>query len=179
MKNGKLEPNDSDTLQSIYNKLTVNGELKEPLTVEEQVLLFSVSKWIKKNVKKDNMTKDCNGCFGAAGDDCQKCQEVDEVTPPKPDVTPELAIYANNTQVDYCCKIKGDSGDCNKCIFTQLSHLGIIHYQDRPCTLKRIALPSLNGNTVTYIKDGQIKRITCSRKEEAQKLFEEVRNVQK
>jgi hypothetical protein len=28
MKNGKLEPNDSDTLQSIYNKLTVNGELK-------------------------------------------------------------------------------------------------------------------------------------------------------
>lgn len=52
MKNGKLEPNDSDTLQNIYNKLTVNGELKEPLTVEEQVLLFSVSKWIKKNVEE-------------------------------------------------------------------------------------------------------------------------------
>lgn len=78
MRNGKLEPNDSDTLQSIYNKLTVNGELREPLTVEEQVLLFSVSKWIEKNVKKDNMTKDCNGCFGAAGDDCQRCQEAEE-----------------------------------------------------------------------------------------------------
>lgn len=52
MKNGKLEPNDSDTLQSIYNKLTVNGGLREPLTVEEQVLLFSVSKWIKKNVEE-------------------------------------------------------------------------------------------------------------------------------
>lgn len=52
MKNGKLEPNDSDTLQSIYNKITVNGELKEPLTVEEQVLLFSISKWIKKNVEE-------------------------------------------------------------------------------------------------------------------------------
>ena len=24
------------------------------------------------------MNKDCNGCFGAAGDDCQKCQEVDQ-----------------------------------------------------------------------------------------------------
>ncbi len=24
------------------------------------------------------MNKDCNGCFGAAGDDCQKCQEEDE-----------------------------------------------------------------------------------------------------
>lgn len=125
------------------------------------------------------MTKDCNGCFGAAGDDCQKCQEVDEVTPPKPDVTPELAIYANNTQVDYCCKIKGDSGDCNKCIFTQLSHLGIIHYQDRPCTLKRIALPSLNGNTVTYIKDGQLKKVTCGRHEEAVEFYEEVRHGKK
>ncbi len=52
MKNGKLEAKDSDTLQSIYNKLTVNGELKEPLTAEEQVLLFSISKWIKKNVEE-------------------------------------------------------------------------------------------------------------------------------
>lgn len=24
------------------------------------------------------MTKDCNGCFGAAGDDCQRCQETEE-----------------------------------------------------------------------------------------------------
>ena len=124
------------------------------------------------------MTKDCNGCFGAAGDDCQRCQETDK-QPLKLDITPELAIYANNTQVDYCCKIIGDSGDCNSCIFTKLSHLGIIHYQDRPCTLKRITLPSLDGNTVTYIKDGQIKRITCGCKEEANELFEEVRNAQK
>ncbi len=28
---------------------------------------------VMKNVKKDNMNKDCNGCFGAAGDDCQRC----------------------------------------------------------------------------------------------------------
>ena len=124
------------------------------------------------------MNKDCNGCFGAAGDDCQRCQGTDK-QPSKLDITPELAIYANNTQVDYCCKIMGDSGDCHSCIFTKLSHLGIIHYQDRPCTLKRITLPSLDGNTVTYIKDGQIKRITCGRKEEAQELFEEVRNAQK
>ena len=126
MKNGKLEPNDSDTLQNIYNKLTVNGELKEQLTAEEQVLLFSVSKWIKKNVKKDNMTK-----------------------------------------------------DCNKCIFTQLSHLGIIHYQDRPCTQRRIILLSLDGNTVTYIKDGQIKRVTCGQHEEAVEFYEEVRHEQR
>lgn len=122
--------------------------------------------------------KDCNGCFGAAGDDCQKCQEVDEVTPPKPDITPELVIYANNTQMDYCEAIK-DSEGCNKCIFTQLSHLGIIHYQDRPCTQRRIILPSLDGNTVTYIKDGQLKRVTCGRHEEAVEFYEEVRHGKK
>ncbi len=110
------------------------------------------------------MTKDCNGCIGAAGDECQRCQEVDEVTPHKLDITPQLAISAKNTQVDYCCNIKGDSGDCNKCIFTQLSNLVIIHYQDRPCTLKRITLPSLDGNTVTYIKDGQLRLLRGSRR---------------
>ena len=37
MKNGKLERKDEDTLKEIYKKLTVDGYLKEPLTVEEQV----------------------------------------------------------------------------------------------------------------------------------------------
>lgn len=124
------------------------------------------------------MNKDCNGCFGAAGDDCQRCQGVDEVTPPKLDITSELIISAHNTQMDYCETIKA-FGDCNKCIFTQLSHLGIIHYQDRPCTLKRITLPSLDGNTVTYIKDGQLKRVTCGRHEEAVEFYEEVRHGKK
>ncbi len=124
------------------------------------------------------MNKDCNGCFGAAGDDCQRCQGVDEVTPPKLDITSELIISAHNTQMDYCETIKA-FGDCNKCIFTQLSHLGIIHYQDRPCTQRRIILPSLDGNTVTYIKDGQLKRVTCGRHEEAVEFYEEVRHGKK
>lgn len=185
MKNGKLEPNDSDTLQSIYNKLTVNGELKEPLTAEEQVLLFSVSKWIKKNAKKDNMTKDCNGCFGAAGDDCQRCQEVDEVTPPKPDITLELAIAAYNTLIDYCKQFDSRS-NCGNCIFDQICYpesdetvCTLNFYHICPADWDKITLPSLNGNTVTYIKDGQLKRVTCGRHEEAVEFYEEVRHVQK
>ena len=101
------------------------------------------------------MNKDCNGCFGAAGDDCQRCQGVDEVTPPKLDITSELIISAHNTQMDYCETIKA-FGDCNKCIFTQLSHLGIIHYQDRPCTQRRIILPSLTILIVLIIISIQI-----------------------
>ena len=103
------------------------------------------------------MNKDCNGCFGAAGDDCQRCQGVDEVTPPKLDITSELIISAHNTQMDYCETIKA-FGDC---------------------TQRRIILPSLDGNTVTYIKDGQIKRVTCGRHEEAVEFYEEVRHGKK
>ena len=176
MKNGKLEPNDSDTLQSIYNKLTVNGELKEPLTVEEQVLLFSVSKWIKKNVKKDNMNKDCNGCFGAAGDDCQRCQEADE-RPLKLDIAPELAIAAYNILIQFCRQQEAtEDGTCCRCILYD-------HCPAKSDTVpeewEEMPLLFLDGNTVTYMKDGQIKRITCSRKEEAQELFEEVKRGKK
>ena len=50
MKRGKLELKASDTLQDIYNKLTIDGYLKEPLTVDEQVLIYGISKWIRENV---------------------------------------------------------------------------------------------------------------------------------
>ena len=58
------------------------------------------------------MTKGCNGCFGAAGDDCQRCQEVDEVTSPKLDITPELAISAISVVKQYA---KGVS--CSDCAY--------------------------------------------------------------
>ena len=123
------------------------------------------------------MTKDCNGCFGAAGDDCQRCQGTDK-QPSKLDITPELAITAYNTLIDYCKHL-----DCKNCIFNQIHYTGseeiVCDCDVCPSCWQEIALPSLDGNTVTYIKDGQIKRITCSRKEEAQELFEEVQHVQK
>ena len=122
------------------------------------------------------MNKDCNGCFGAAGDDCQRCQGTDK-RPPKLDITPELAIAAYNTLIDYC-----KHHDCKNCIFNQMHYTGseiICNYDVCPSYWQEINIPFLDGNTVTYIKDGQIKRITCGRKEEAQELFEEVKNVQK
>lgn len=133
----------------------------------------------------NDMNKDCNGCFGAAGDDCQKCQEVDEVTSPKPDITPELAIAAYNTLIDYCKQF--DSGsNCGNCIFDQIRYpesdetiCDMNFYHICPADWDKITFPSLDGNTVTYIKDGQIKRVTCGRHEEAVEFYEEVKHVQK
>lgn len=131
------------------------------------------------------MNKDCNGCFGAAGDDCQKCQEVDEVTPPKPDITPELEIAAYNTLIDYCKQFDSES-NCGNCIFEQIRYpesdetvCTLNFYHTCPADWDKIILPSLDGNTVTYIKDGQIKRVTCGRHEEAVEFYEEVRHEQR
>lgn len=130
------------------------------------------------------MNKDCNGCFGAAGDDCQRCQETDK-QPQKLDITPELAIAAYNTLIDYCKQFDSVS-DCGNCIFDQIQYLEsdetvctLNFYHICPTDWDKIIPPSLDGNTVVYIKDGKIKQITCSRKEEAQELFEEVKRGKK
>lgn len=122
------------------------------------------------------MTKDCNGCFGASFNDCQRCQRT-EKQPPKRDITPELAIAAYNTLIQFCRQQEAtEDGTCCRCILYD-------HCPAKSDTVpeewEEMPLPFLDGNTVTYIKDGQIKRITCGRKEEAQELFEEVRHAQR
>ena len=130
------------------------------------------------------MNKDCNGCFGAAGDDCQKCQGTDK-QPSKLDITPELAIAAYNTLIDYCKQFDSE-GNCGNCIFEQIRYpesdetiCDMNFYHICPVERGKITLLSLDGNTVTYTKDGQIKRVTCGRHEEAVEFYEEVRHGKK
>lgn len=47
MKNGYIEPSDADVLMKIYRKIDINGNLKEPLTTDEQILIFCIAKSIK------------------------------------------------------------------------------------------------------------------------------------
>lgn len=48
MKNGYIEPSDADTLMGIYRKIDLYGNLKEPLTTDEQILIFCIAKSIKE-----------------------------------------------------------------------------------------------------------------------------------
>lgn len=54
MRQGQLEMEDVGMLRGIYSKISKEGFLLEPLTVEEQVLLFSLAKWIEEHVKRSN-----------------------------------------------------------------------------------------------------------------------------
>lgn len=47
MKNGYIEPSDADVLMEIYRKIDINGNLKEPLTMDEQILIFCIAQSIR------------------------------------------------------------------------------------------------------------------------------------
>ena len=53
MKNGWPEfKKDAETLMSAYRKFNINGMTKEPLTAEEQILIFSIAMWFRKQVEE-------------------------------------------------------------------------------------------------------------------------------
>ena len=53
MKEGIIEPEkDSETLMRIYRKFDLCGNLKVPLTTEEQVLIFCLAKSIREGKYK-------------------------------------------------------------------------------------------------------------------------------
>lgn len=53
MKKGIPEKSDSKILADIYRKINIgSGMLKQPLTVEEMVLIFSLAKFIENNFEE-------------------------------------------------------------------------------------------------------------------------------
>lgn len=48
MKNGYIELSDADALMAIYKKIDGEGGLKEPLTTNEQVLIFCIAQLIRE-----------------------------------------------------------------------------------------------------------------------------------
>lgn len=57
MKNGYIEPSDADTLMKIYRKIDMYGNLKEPLTTDEQILIFCIAKSIRDGKLKAEVGK--------------------------------------------------------------------------------------------------------------------------
>ena len=57
MKNGCIELSDADVLMKIYRKIDINGNLKEPLTADEQVLIFCIAQLIKEGKIKSEVAE--------------------------------------------------------------------------------------------------------------------------
>ena len=108
--------------------------------------------------------RNCNGCFGAANNDCQKRQETEAITD-------EQAIEAWNILVGYC---EQTSTKCEECAISRLSNCGLLYDGDRCyAPSEGIVIPAIRGNTVCYFQDSKLKVTTCGSREEAEKLLEE------
>lgn len=57
MKNGYIEPSDADVLMEIYKKIDGEGNLKEPLTTKEQVLIFCIAQSIREGKIKSEVVE--------------------------------------------------------------------------------------------------------------------------
>ena len=91
----------------------------------------------------------------------------------KLDITPQLAIAANNVRVEYCA----GGVECKKCIFDQLKAAGILEPEEMPCfpAGRVINLPLLFDNTVIYLEDNELHRVTCGNRQEAEELLERIK----
>lgn len=87
-------------------------------------------------------------------------------------ITPELALAAYNTLIQFCKSQPIDEdGSCSRCIL----------YQNCPGTSdllpedwQEIHYPYLEGNTLHYIKAGEIKQIVFARREDAEERLREM-----
>lgn len=94
--------------------------------------------------------------------------------PEKLDITPELAIAAYNTLIQFCRNQpagSGEDGTCGRCIlYNHCPSENDLLPEDWP----ELHFPRLTGNTVEYLKNGKVRKITHSNREEAEKTFNEL-----
>lgn len=97
--------------------------------------------------------------------------DVKDAEPKKLDITPELAIAAYNTLIQFCKQQEGMIL-CSRCIL----------YNNCPATTdcvpeewEEIHYPRMTSNTtIEYLKDGRVQLITYGRSEDAEKAFKEM-----
>ena len=101
--------------------------------------------------------------------------DVKDTEPKKLDITPELAIAAYNTLIQYCRQQEvSEDGICDKCIFDDRCP----GYKNMdPADWEEIHYPRMTSNTtIEYLKDGKVQLITYGRSEDAEKAFKEMIN---
>lgn len=91
----------------------------------------------------------------------------------KLDITPELAIAAYNTLIQFCKQQEGMIL-CSGCILHN-SCPAITDRAPAPEEWEEIHYPRMTSNTtIEYLKDGRVQLITYGRSEDAEKAFKEM-----
>ena len=100
--------------------------------------------------------------------------DVKDAEPKKLDITPELAIAAYNTMIQFCRNQQESAEGCDGCIFDGRC----LGYQNLdPADWEEIHYPRMTSNTtIEHLKDGRVQLITYGRSEDAEKAFKEMKN---
>ena len=100
-------------------------------------------------------------------------KDAEDTEPKKLDITPELALAAYNTLIQFCRQQEvTEDGTCSRCIL----------YAHCPATTdsvpeewEEIHYPYRIDNSVYYLKDGEAKQIVFARREDAEERLEEMK----
>lgn len=99
-------------------------------------------------------------------------KDVEETESKKLDITPELALVAYNTLIQFCRQqnINITEAHCD-CIFDGKCPAAA---RGVPADWEEIHYPKLVDNSVFYLKDGKVKQITHGNRQEAEETFKKM-----
>lgn len=97
--------------------------------------------------------------------------DIRDAEPEELDITPELALAAYNTLIQFCTKKSVDDSGCEGCIFKNKCPGGTYEI---PADWDEIHYPKLVDNSVFYLKDGKVKQVTHANRREAEETFKEM-----
>ena len=94
--------------------------------------------------------------------------DIKDAEPNKLDITPELALAAYNTLIQFCKQQEGMIL-CSRCVLHN-SCPAITDRAPAPEEWEEIHYPRMTSNTtIEYLKDGKVQLITYGRSEDAEK----------
>lgn len=98
--------------------------------------------------------------------------DIRNAEPEKLDITPELALAAYNTLIQFCTKQQSTGSEgCEGCVLD--GHCPGYMGSD-PADWDEIHYPKLVANSVFYLKDGKVREIVYANRQEAEERFKEM-----
>lgn len=97
---------------------------------------------------------------------------IRDAEPEKLDITPELALAAYNTLIQFCTKQQSTSSEgCEGCVLDGQcpGYMGL-----DPAEWEELHYPKLVDNSVFYLKDRKVKQIIHANRQEAEETFKEM-----
>ncbi len=97
--------------------------------------------------------------------------DIRDAEPEKLDITPELALAAYNTLIQFCTNQSMGSEGCEGCVLDGQcpGYMGL-----DPAEWDELHYPKLVDNSVFYLKDGKVKQIIHANRQEAEETLKEM-----